>query len=227
MRWSRRASCWCRCNANSLRSKDLASCLQTVERIRARLQSAAVDPWRRADHVRPPQQSVAAGRRRCPRLPRQRGVRNGRAAQRAAVGSAEPWPSGADLRSANARDRRPISGLRGKSWRGCRAWRRRRHEEGDRPWARPERADRRGGPRRQGRRPRPPDGGVRAIEIGRIRPNPSQPRQHFDEQAIGELAASIAERGVLQPILVRAVDDGYEIGRRRAPLARGAEGAAP
>jgi ParB family chromosome partitioning protein len=59
--------------------------------------------------------------------------------------------------------------------------------------------------------------GVRAIEIGRIRPNPSQPRQHFDEQAIDELAASIAERGVLQPILVRETSDGYELiaGERR------------
>ncbi len=59
--------------------------------------------------------------------------------------------------------------------------------------------------------------GVRAIEIGRIRPNPSQPRQHFDEQALDELAASIAERGVLQPILVREADGGYELiaGERR------------
>jgi ParB family chromosome partitioning protein len=65
--------------------------------------------------------------------------------------------------------------------------------------------------------PAPSNNGVRAIEIGRIRPNPSQPRQHFDQQAIDELAASIAERGVLQPILVRAVDDGYELvaGERR------------
>jgi len=58
---------------------------------------------------------------------------------------------------------------------------------------------------------------VRMLEIGRIRPNPLQPRQHFDEQAIDELAASIAERGVLQPILVRATEDGYELiaGERR------------
>ena len=68
-----------------------------------------------------------------------------------------------------------------------------------------------------GPRPPHPATGVRALEIGRIRPNPSQPRQHFDEQAIDELAASIAERGVLQPILVRAVDDGFELiaGERR------------
>jgi ParB family chromosome partitioning protein len=59
--------------------------------------------------------------------------------------------------------------------------------------------------------------GVRAIEIGRIRPNPLQPRQHFDEQAIDELASSIAERGVLQPILVRVSGDGFELiaGERR------------
>ena len=70
---------------------------------------------------------------------------------------------------------------------------------------------------RPGKTEAAPAGSVRAIEIGRIRPNPSQPRQHFDQQAIDELAASIAERGVLQPILVRAVDGGYELvaGERR------------
>ena len=51
-------------------------------------------------------------------------------------------------------------------------------------------------------------GGVREIEISRIRPNPNQPRVHFDEQALDELAESIAERGVLQPILLRR--DGEE-----------------
>jgi ParB family chromosome partitioning protein len=60
-------------------------------------------------------------------------------------------------------------------------------------------------------------GGPREIEIGRIRPNPQQPRTHFDEAAIDELAESIAERGVLQPILLRASSDGFEIvaGERR------------
>jgi ParB family chromosome partitioning protein len=59
--------------------------------------------------------------------------------------------------------------------------------------------------------------GVREIEIARIRPNPNQPRQHFTEEAIAELADSIAERGVLQPILVRPLGDGFEIiaGERR------------
>jgi ParB family chromosome partitioning protein len=46
-------------------------------------------------------------------------------------------------------------------------------------------------------------GGVREVEIGRIRPNPNQPRSHFNEDALAELADSIAERGVLQPILLR------------------------
>ncbi|MDP9423044.1 MAG: ParB/RepB/Spo0J family partition protein [Pseudomonadota bacterium] len=68
-------------------------------------------------------------------------------------------------------------------------------------------------------------GGVRTIEIARIRPNPSQPRQIFEDAALGELAASIAERGVLQPIIVRAVDDGYELvaGERRWRAAQKAQ----
>ena len=61
--------------------------------------------------------------------------------------------------------------------------------------------------------------GVREIEIGRIRPNPNQPRIQFSEESIDELADSIAERGVLQPILLRPHGDGegYEIiaGERR------------
>ena len=60
-------------------------------------------------------------------------------------------------------------------------------------------------------------GGVREIEIGRIRPNPEQPRVQFKEEAIEELADSIAERGVLQPILLRPHGEGFEIvaGERR------------
>ncbi len=60
-------------------------------------------------------------------------------------------------------------------------------------------------------------GGVREIEVGRIRPNPNQPRLMFGEESIDELADSIATRGVLQPILLRPHGDGYEIiaGERR------------
>ena len=63
------------------------------------LQPRAVDPRRRADHVRPAQQPVRAGRRRRPRLPRQGRVRHGDPAQRPAVRGAEPRHAGADLRS--------------------------------------------------------------------------------------------------------------------------------
>jgi ParB family chromosome partitioning protein len=68
-------------------------------------------------------------------------------------------------------------------------------------------------------------GGVRTIDVGRIRPNPAQPRQIFNEEALAELAASIAERGVLQPILVRPVADGYELiaGERRWRAAQRAQ----
>jgi ParB family chromosome partitioning protein len=50
-----------------------------------------------------------------------------------------------------------------------------------------------------------------------IRPNPRQPRSVFDEDALDELVGSIREIGVLQPVVVRPVDDGYELimGERR------------
>ena len=65
--------------------------------------------------------------------------------------------------------------------------------------------------------PPPRSGGVREIDIARIRPNPEQPRVQFREEAIDELAESIAQRGVLQPILLRPNGDGFEIiaGERR------------
>lgn len=44
------------------------------------------------------------------------------------------------------------------------------------------------------------------IAVAEIRPNPHQPRVHFDEESLGELAASVGQLGVLQPILVRPVD---------------------
>ena len=51
-------------------------------------------------------------------------------------------------------------------------------------------------------------GGVRNIDVERIAPNPEQPRLVFDETSLEELAASIREHGVLQPILVRPLEDG-------------------
>ena len=62
-----------------------------------------------------------------------------------------------------------------------------------------------------------PRGGVREIEVSRIRPNPNQPRVHFDEDALDELADSIRQRGVLQPILLRPDGEDFMIiaGERR------------
>ncbi|HXG39949.1 MAG TPA: ParB/RepB/Spo0J family partition protein [Candidatus Limnocylindrales bacterium] len=60
--------------------------------------------------------------------------------------------------------------------------------------------------------------GVRVVPLDRIEPNPDQPRMEFDETALEELAASIREHGVLQPILVRPLDGGrYQLvaGERR------------
>jgi len=60
------------------------------------------------------------------------------------------------------------------------------------------------------------------VSIGSIRPNPLQPREHFDEETMSSLAASIKELGVLQPVLVRPVGDEYELvaGERRWRAAR-------
>jgi ParB family transcriptional regulator, chromosome partitioning protein len=68
-------------------------------------------------------------------------------------------------------------------------------------------------------------GGVREIDVARIRPNPNQPRVQFDEAALSELADSIRERGVLQPILLRPDGDDYLIiaGERRWRAAQRAQ----
>jgi len=61
------------------------------------------------------------------------------------------------------------------------------------------------------------DDKVVEIPLAQLRPNPYQPRKTFDETAIRELADSIKEHGVIQPIIVREVVKGYEIiaGERR------------
>ena len=69
------------------------------------------------------------------------------------------------------------------------------------------------------------DGVLREVPIGSITPNSFQPRDHFDEEQIASLAASIRELGVLQPILVRPVGDegdSFELiaGERRWRAAR-------
>jgi ParB family chromosome partitioning protein len=56
------------------------------------------------------------------------------------------------------------------------------------------------------------------IPVGSIEPNPRQPRRYFDEESLASLTASVAELGVLQPLLVRALgSDRYELiaGERR------------
>lgn len=64
----------------------------------------------------------------------------------------------------------------------------------------------------------PGAGGLVEAAVADIRANPRQPRRHFDERDLADLAASIAELGLLQPVLVRRVDpSGYELvaGERR------------
>ena len=65
------------------------------------------------------------------------------------------------------------------------------------------------------------------IDIAKVEPNREQPRKKFDEDALLELAESIKQFGVLQPLLVQERDDYYEIiaGERRWRAAKMAESA--
>ncbi|MBQ2720938.1 MAG: ParB/RepB/Spo0J family partition protein [Clostridia bacterium] len=61
------------------------------------------------------------------------------------------------------------------------------------------------------------EGQVTFVGISEVEPNKSQPRKFFDKEKIAELSTSIAEHGLLQPIIVRKVDERYQIisGERR------------
>lgn len=63
----------------------------------------------------------------------------------------------------------------------------------------------------------PKKGGVEEIPVAKVRPNPYQPRKHFDAESLSELAESIKTHGLLQPIVVKEDLDGYILiaGERR------------
>src|SRR5205823_2741060 len=60
------------------------------------------------------------------------------------------------------------------------------------------------------------------LPIDQIHPNPHQPRRRFNEPALAELAASLKSNGLIQPIVVRRTDAGYELvaGERRLRAAK-------
>lgn len=68
--------------------------------------------------------------------------------------------------------------------------------------------------------------GLAMLATAAIEPHPHQPRRHFEEEALEELAASIAARGVIQPVIVRRLEDGrYQLvaGERRWRAAQKAQ----
>jgi ParB family chromosome partitioning protein len=68
--------------------------------------------------------------------------------------------------------------------------------------------------------------GIQMLAVGSIEPHPDQPRRHFDDDALAELAESIGSRGLIQPIVVRPQGSNrFQIVAARA-LARRPEGAA-
>jgi ParB family chromosome partitioning protein len=72
--------------------------------------------------------------------------------------------------------------------------------------------------------PQRPTGSAAIVEVplSRVVPNPYQPRRHMDDAGLQELAASIREHGVLQPVLVTETLDGYQLiaGERRVRASR-------
>ena len=62
-----------------------------------------------------------------------------------------------------------------------------------------------------------PEDRIEKIPLAKLSPNPSQPRKHFDEKSLSELAESVKRYGVIQPILVTPLNNGYIIiaGERR------------
>ncbi len=65
----------------------------------------------------------------------------------------------------------------------------------------------------------------RQVPISEIRPNPRQPRRYFNEAKIAELSESIRNQGILQPLVVRKIPQGYELilGERRFRAAQHAQ----
>lgn len=63
----------------------------------------------------------------------------------------------------------------------------------------------------------PPQGGLVEIDVDRIRPNPRQPRETFEAEALDGLSKSLKTQGVLQPVVVRPIESGFElvVGERR------------
>ena len=68
--------------------------------------------------------------------------------------------------------------------------------------------------------------GLASLSLAAIEPHPEQPRRHFDEEALDELAASIGKRGVIQPVIGRPMGEGrYQLvaGERRWRAAQKAQ----
>ncbi|HIO89547.1 MAG TPA: ParB/RepB/Spo0J family partition protein, partial [Candidatus Marinimicrobia bacterium] len=60
------------------------------------------------------------------------------------------------------------------------------------------------------------------VPLNLVLPNPHQPRQKFDDKSLRELAESIREKGIIQPVTIRTRDKGYELiaGERRLRAAK-------
>ena len=196
----------------------LSDLVQTIKKVRAHLNPSARDRGPAAHHVRPAQHARAAGRGAAREALRRQGLPHHGAAQRAPGGGAELRHAGGALDPAS-KGAQAYLALAGEML---------PHGIRQRDAA----CGRRGGidmidprdsaavstrcsRRRRGDAHR---SALQTLAIDRLQPGKYQPRTQMDDASLDELAASIHEQGVMQPILVRPVDGGrYEIiaGERR------------
>src|SRR5690606_19851743 len=195
----------------------------------AELQSQPRDRGHSPHHVRPADHALGAGGARGPRLLRQAGLRERHSPQRAAFGVSELRQADPPLRHRLCgRPGLPgpgpgVSGARRRAPLGRRGLREGAPME-SRTGGTRDRAQNRLGrgisallPQAGAAASRPSGQAVASIPIEDILPDRNQPRRHFDEAQIEELAASIRSKGVIQPILVRKDGEKYRIiaGERR------------
>src|SRR5690606_6914934 len=190
----------------------------------AQPQPSTPDRGRAADHVRSPAESLSAGRGRGEGVFRESGLPHTDPSKRASR-------RGAELRSAHRSLRRHLLGRAELPLPGPRARPAREEERGRRcargsrePTCRRRIIERSSAPMANKRdrlgkglgallgeylvEPAGDDAEVRLLSVAAITPNPFQPRREFDEQELTDLAASIKENGLLQPIVVRPAPAG-------------------
>ena len=208
--WPRPTRCSCRSSASTTPSRGSASCCATsswcAEASTPSLEVSTIVLVMYDARTKLADQVVAGGAGPL----RRQGLSQRRAPHGPPVRGAVVRPADHGLRSdVPGRHRLPGAGQGGERWRAA--------ADSVRGWV----------PSSRRRPAADAPASLQELPVAAIEPNPNQPRIHFDEESLADLAASIRELGVLQPVLVRAADDGpLRAHRRRAAVAGGPPGRA-